>query len=121
MTEPSLTADYKVLVERHGNIKLALAGLRHYWKLITGTAGVILSFGIFLDKFNTVIKGQEAMLARVGQLEKAQTIYQAKDDARWEAIHAAADIVVTAKQPAAVIQPPQNAPAQEVRKGQVTR
>ena len=120
MTEPSLTGDYKALVERHGNIKLALAGLRHYWKLITGTAGVILAFGVFLDKFDTLIQSQKATTAaltalttRVGAVESSERERSLLEKAIAEAAH----ITVTP----VTQEPPQNAPVQEVRKGKVKR
>jgi len=118
VTEPTLTGQFKALVARHGNIALALAGLRHYWKPIAGTAAVILSFGIFLERFNTLIESQKAttaalaaLTARVGAVEKSEQERSILE----KAIAAAANITVT---PVAS-EPPQNAPAQEARKGKV--
>ena len=118
MTEPTLTGQWKALVKRHGNIKLAIAGIRHYWKPITGTAATILGFGIFLERFHTLIESQKAttaalaaLTARVGAVEQSEQ----KRSILEEAIRAAANITVTP----VTTEPPQNAPVQEVRKDKV--
>ena len=120
MTEPTLTGQFKALVTRHGNIALAFAGVRHYWKPIAGTAAVICSFGIFLERFHTLIKSQEAttaalaaLTARVGAVETSEQNRSILERAIAEAAH----ITVTPE----TQEPPQNAPAQEARQGKVTR
>ena|SRR5438034_46466 len=117
MTE-TLTGQWKALVRRHGNIKLAIAGIRHYWKPITGTAATILGFGIFLERFHTLIESQKATTAalaalttRVGAVEKSEQDRSILERAIAEAAH----ITVT---PVAS-EPTPNAPVQEVRKGKV--
>ena len=127
MSEPTLTGQFKALVARHGSIELALAGLRHYWKLIVGTAGVIFAFGVFLDKFNTVIETQKrqidaqkqqtdaitALTIRVGAVEQSEQNRSILE----KAIGEAAKITVTPIVP----ESPSNAPAQEARQGKVIR
>lgn len=119
------------MVESHGTIELALAGLRHYWKLIAGTAAILIGCGVFLNKFDTLIEGQKAAIlefkalhsdqtattvaltaltTRVGAVEKSEQERSILEKAIGEAAH----ITVTP------ITPVQNAPA-EVREGKIHR
>ena|SRR6266404_1583861 len=128
MTEPSVTGNFKAMIERHGTIIVTLAFLRHYWKQIVGTAGVLLGCGIFVDKFNTLIENQKtataaiinnqqattqaitALTIRVGAVEKSELDRSILEKAIGEAAH----ITVTPNVPAVQM----NAP-QEARKGKV--
>jgi len=123
------------MVQKHGSIKLALAGLRHYWKLIIGTAGVLVGCGIFLNKFDTLIEGQKTAIQEFKALHAEQAAVKAevvavksevsavkgKQDSlesRWNTLFDAAHITVTPNTPAPP--PPSNAPPR-ARQGSITR
>jgi len=105
MTDPTASQTVAALVERKGAGVVALAVLRSYWKPVTTIASALIAFGVFLNKFDTVIEGQKAendairiISVRLQAVETQQAVMtqkQSDEEARWQAVTTAADIVVT--------------------------
>src|ERR1700740_3846909 len=109
MTDPTASQTVAALVERKGAGVVAIAVLRRYWKPVTTVAGSLIAFGVFLNKFDPGIKGQEAENAAIGAMaaraqagetqQAVMTQKQNDEEARWDAVTTAADIVVTPRKP----------------------
>jgi len=115
MTEPhGLTGKFEALVQRHGALMVIYVFLRTYWKAVAGVGGSLIAFGVFVNKFNTLIDGQKAhtdaivqLTIRVGAVEKAEEKRSLLEQAIGEAAH----ITVT----------PQNAPQEAPAQGKIKR
>lgn len=111
MADPSVTGSLQKLEEQHGALLLMLALLRRYWPRVIALICAVFVCGKFFNQFEQLQAGQEALTKEIAQqndhIERQEGHMEAIDanilsikegqskaDARWEAIHAAADIVV---------------------------
>ena len=103
--EPSASQQVRALVERQGSLAVTYAILRRYWKPVATIASALVAFGVFLNKFDVVLQGQrdqtaaiQLLASRLQSVETQQAVMaekQTAEEARWQAVTAAADIVVS--------------------------
>lgn len=111
MNEPSATQGVKQLEEQHGKNIVLLVLLREYWARVLGIVVAIFTVGMVYQQFRTMEEMQgkqnerldrmdqhmQAIDSNLTQISLTQTTIrenQTKTAADWEAIHAAADIVI---------------------------
>jgi hypothetical protein len=116
VTEPSATQELEQITQRHGVVAIAWVIARTYWKPLSILAGAVGSFAVFMWQFHELQRGQDAQENRdkvfaaqllelkgnVSELKGTVATLQRDNSAmltNWGAVTAAADIVVSKKEP----------------------